>query len=138
MWDLPPFSDQLEVLDHAETSSRRRNGYGRPVSVVFVTSHWYVNKTEQFETSKWCTNCYVNDTNSSRCRAVITFTVIVVIAVINLHEELSALTFLPKFFLINGRIAWLVPKKDWPIWDVAATNRLVPRQDWPRQQYHFS
>ena len=33
-------------------------------------------------------------------------------------------------FLINKKIVWLVPKKDWPIWDVAGTSRLVPRQDW--------
>ena len=41
-----------EVAYHAETSSWRSNWYVNetPICDVFATSHWYVHKTNQFET----------------------------------------------------------------------------------------
>ena len=34
-----------------------------PISDVFATSHWYVNKTDQCETSWQCTNWYLSETD---------------------------------------------------------------------------
>ena len=30
---------------------------------IITTSRWYVNKTDQFETSKRCTNSHISDTD---------------------------------------------------------------------------
>ena len=98
-----------DVTDNNEMLSRNVNFWDGSFWDVVTTSHWYLNKTDQFDTSLRRTNCYLNGID---------------------EPETSQL--IPKWNWWTWGVIityWLVREWEWPLSDVVKAHRLMPRRN---------